>query len=263
MNLSEAAMEMLNDFKKNTGLLLPITKFLLSNLFLLSLLVIVPLKIAFWIFQLGYLSTFGITYETIQRDALQAQQLWVYMFIVLSPILTWIVWLSLSFCVGSLLYPFVVNYFSLKRLVKSLKTNKAPSKNASNSSLNMRYLIVYFKRVEKKGVLSFGIAKTSYFITGIFILFLISLTEGSKYLYEQATEIAQKKILAFKQNGICDDGSGEIGCFTLKTKTSIHKGFLVATSKESIYLLNDKMELNIVPISNVIVLSRENVKIKK
>ena len=105
MTLSEAAMEMLNDFKKNTGLLLPITKFLLSNLFLLSLLVIVPLKIAFWIFQLGYLSTFGITYETIQRDAIQAQQLWVDMFIVLSPMLTWVMGLSLTLCIGAFLYP--------------------------------------------------------------------------------------------------------------------------------------------------------------
>lgn len=262
MNLSEAAMEMLNDFKKNTGLLLPITKFLLSNLFLLSLLVIVPLKIAFWIFQLGYLSTFGITYETIQRDVIQAQQLWIDMFIVLSPMLTWVMGLSLTLCVGALLYPPVINYFGLKRLVKSLKTKKAPLKKAPKKPLNKRFMVVYFNRVEKKGGLSFGLAKTSYIFTTIFLVIVVLFTGCSLYVYEQATDIARKKITEFKQKGTCDDGSGQFGCYSLATKTKEYKGFLVATSDESIYLLSSSMELNIVPKVNVVVLSRSNVRIK-
>ncbi|MBB1276207.1 hypothetical protein [Pseudoalteromonas sp. SR43-3] len=261
MDLSEAVTEMLNDFKKNTGVLLPITKFLLSNLFLLSLLVVVPLKIAFWIFQLGYLSTFGITYETIQRNAIQAQQLWVDMFTVLSPVLIWIMGLSLSLCIFALFYPPIINYFRLKRLIKRLKINNISPIMQSNISLKKRFWKVYFNRVEKQGKIFFGFAKTSYALTLIFIILLIFLTRGSLYMYEHATDIAEQKITEFKKNGTCDDGSGQLGCFSLKTKTIEYRGFLVATSNESVYFLSEEMELLIVAKPNILVLSRDNVQV--
>lgn len=260
MNLSDAATEMLNDFKKNTGILLPITKFLLSNLFLLSLLVVVPLKIAFWIFQLGYLSTFGITYETIQRNAIQAQQLWVDMFTALSPALIWLMGLTLSLCIFAIFYPLMVNYFALKKLLKRLKVNNLPPKKPAQS-LKIRFWRAYFNRVEQRGRLSFGVAKTSYFFTVIFLLILVLFTYGSMYLYNHASDTAKEKISAFKEKGICIDGSGQLGCYSLKTKTKIYKGFLVATSNESIYLLSSTMELHVVPKRNVFVLSRSRVQI--
>ena len=259
MDLSEAVTEMLNDFKKNTGVLLPITKFLLSNLFLLSVLVVVPLKIAFWIFQLGYLSTFGITYETIQRNAIQAQQLWVDMFTVLSPVLLWLMGLALSLCIFAIVYPFMINYFALNKLLKRQKINNAPSEK-SPLSLKRRFWRVYFNRVEQRGRLSFGIAKTSYAFTVIFLLILALFTYGSIYLYNHASDTAKEKISAFKEKGICIDGSGQLGCYSLKTKTKVYKGFLVATSNESIYLLSSTMELHVVPKGNVFVLSRSRVQ---
>ena len=70
------------------------------------------------------------------------------------------------------------------------------------------------------------------------------------------------KITEFKQKGRCDDGSGQLGCYSLATKTKVYKGFLVATSEESIYLLSTSMELHIVPKANVIVLSRTNIQNK-
>lgn len=260
MNLSEAATEMLNDFKKNTGVLLPITKFLLSNLFLLSLLVVVPLKIAFWIFQLGYLSTFGITYEIIQRNAIQAQQLWVDMFTVLSPTLIWLMRLTLSLCIFAIIHPLIINYFTLKRLIKRLKINNIPSEKPPLSH-KRRFWKAYLNRVERRGKLSFGIAKTSYFFTFIFLLILALFTYGSIYLYDQASDIAKEKITAFKEKGVCIDGSGQLGCYSLKTKTEVHKGFLIATSNESVYLLSLSMELKVVPKANILVLSRNNLRI--
>ncbi|MDC9522855.1 hypothetical protein PSH55_17250 [Pseudoalteromonas sp. Angola-31] len=263
MNLSEAATEMLNDFKKNTGILLPITKFLLSNLFLLSLLVVVPLKIAFWIFQLGYLSAFGITYETIQRNAIQAQQLWVDMFTVLSTVLIWIMGFSLSLCIFALLYPLVINYLRLKQLIKRLKMNDKAPVIQSNTSLNKRFWRVYFNRVEKQGKIFFGFAKTSYALTLIFIALLFFLSKGAQYVYEHATVLAEQKIIKFKQSGTCADGSGQLGCYTLKTSTIEYKGFLVATSNESVYLLSKNMELLIIAKQNVLVLSRDNIQINE
>lgn len=261
MNLSEAATEMLNDFKKNTGVLLPITKFLLSNLFLLSLLVVVPLQIAFWIFQLGYLSTFGITYETIQRNAIQAQQLWVDMFTVLSPALIWLMGLTLSLCIFAVIHPLIINYFTLRRLIKRLKINNKRLSNLPNITIKKRFGQVYIKRVEKRGGLFFGFARMSYVLTVIIIIVLLSFSLGSLHVYESATDIAKKKIAAFKQKGICDDGSGQLGCYSLKTKTEVHKGFLIATSNESVYLLSLSMELKVVPKANILVLSRNNVRI--
>ena len=261
MNLSGAVMEMLSDFKKNTGVLLPITKFLLSNLFLLSLLVVVPLKIAFWIFQLGYLSTFGITYETIQRNAIQAQQLWVDMFVVLSPILIWVMGFTLLLCILAFAYPSIIHYLRLKRLLKRLKINNKRSSNSLNISIKKRFWHIYFKRVEKRGVLFFGFARMSYVFTVILVIVLLSFAQGSLHVYESATDIAKNKIAAFKQTGICDDGSGQIGCYSLKTKTGVYKGFLIATSSDSVYLLSLSMELQIVPKANILVLSRNNVRI--
>lgn len=260
MNLSEAATEMLNDFKKNTGVLLPITKFLLSNLFLLSLLVVVPLKIAFWIFQLGYLTTFGITYETIQRNAIQAQQLWVDMFTVLSPALLCLMGLTLSLCILAIFHPLIISYFTLKRLFKRLKINNIPSEKPLLSP-KRRFWKAYFNRVERRGKLSFGIAKTSYFFTFIFLLILALFTYGSIYLYNHASDIAKERITAFKEKEVCIDGSGQLGCYSLKTKTGVHKGFLIATSNESVYLLSLSMKLKVVPKANILVLSRNNVRI--
>ena len=80
MDLTKVTTEALDDFKKNTGILLPITKFILSNTLLLSLLIAVPFNIMFWVYQIGYLSTFGINYELILRGSFEAQGLWGEMF---------------------------------------------------------------------------------------------------------------------------------------------------------------------------------------
>lgn len=279
MSISNIAVEILNDFKKNTGILLPITKFILSNTLLLGLLLVVPFKILFWVYQIGYLSTFGINYDLILRSSFEAQGLWGEMFSSFLVPVSNIVWFFLIiFSLASVLGVFYSNYLLRKRQkrlyrgdwpslckylrVGNLKTfkpikkvfSKLPMTEIKRNKL-LRRIVLIGEIGKSKGKKIFFFAATSYYMSVIFLAGVLIFLMAIMFIHDKGKERAELRLNDFLDHDICNDGWGQSGCYQIKKDKKTFKGYIVAMNSDSIYLVTNK-ELLILPRDKNVIISR-------
>jgi len=280
VSLSNVAVEILNDFKRNTGILLPITKFILSNTVLLGLLLVVPFKILFWVYQIGYLSTFGINYDLILRSSFEAQGLWGEMFSSFLVPVSNVVWFFLIiFSLASVLGVFYSNYLLRKRQkrlykgdwpslykylrvvnlipFKPIKTifSKLPMIKIKRNKL-LRKIVLIGEIGKSKAKRIFFFAATSYYMSVIFLAGVLVFLMAIMFIHDKGKERAELRLNDFLENDICNDGWGQSGCYEIKKDKKTFKGYIVAMNDNSIYLITNK-ELLILPRDKNVIVSRE------
>lgn len=283
MSLSNIAIEILDDFKRNTGILLPITKFVLSNAVLLGLLLVVPFKILFWVYQIGYLSTFGINYDLILRSSFEAQGLWGEMFSSFLMPVSNVVWFFLiTFSLASILGVIYSNHLLRKRqkrlykgkvkksckllivyefiIYKPIKSivHKLPIMKIKRNKLLRRIVLIGMIGKSKTKKIFF-FAATSYYMSVIFLGSVLLFLMFVMFIHDKGEERSKLRLNDFLENNICNDGWGQSGCYTVTRNNETFEGNLVAMNENSIYLMT-KNELLILPKGKDVIISRNFIK---
>lgn len=258
MDLSQTISELNEEFKTNTGILLPITKFILSNTLILSLLLVIPFKIYFWVYQIGYLSTFGINYDLILRDSIEAQGLWGEVFSSFSDIAIYPFWFFFAICILLALSGIFRSAYKFYRRLDLFR--KAKKKEITNKKRKLtkfvKILRVFIRISDRDNRKVFDLAGKSYFLSVIFFLFLVGFILSSIYVYEKGQEQARKKFEMFHKESQCSDGWGQTGCYVIEQADKSYKGYLVTTTDKNIYLVTLDTLL-VIPKSSETVIKRQ------
>ena len=264
MSLSDTTEEILNDFKKNTGILLPITKFIVSNAVLLGVLLVVPFKVLFWIYQIGYLSTFGINYELLIRDSVSAQGLWGELFTSFVDAFGQLILLFLIGFFILFIYGSIKSYYLLHNKVKLFRlkpkiTHPECKVIVKRKSPYLRKLKVWCDIGAKKFKSTFLFAYASYFMSALFLIVFILFCIFASYIHDRGKERSELRLNEFLENNLCSDGWGQSGCYKVTKGSDVFEGNLVAMNENSIYLMT-KNELLILPKGKDVLISRNFIK---
>jgi hypothetical protein len=259
MDLNNTIAEGIDDFKRNTGILLPISKFILSNSLLLGLLFIIPFKIFFWIYQIGYLSTFGINYDLILRSSFEAQGLWGEMISSFSDVVIIPVWGCFVLCLLLGLFGFIRNGVILFKRVSITKNKVQNKKQPVKKSHFSRILKMYSLICRTRGVRVFNMASMSYGLSVVFIVIILCFTSVATFVHKKGQEQSKLRFDNFHNNKQCYDGWGQSGCYSLEKKGEKYEGYLVAMNEKSVYLMTNN-KLMIIPKSDDLVIQRTLIK---
>lgn len=264
MNLSDVAVEILNDFKKNTGILLPVTKFIVSNALLLGVLLVLPFKVLFWIYQIGYLSTFGINYELLTRSSVSAQGLWGELFTSFIDAFGQLISLFLFGFIIIFIYGSIKSYYLLHKKLKLFSFK--PKVTHPEFKVIIKRKNPYFRRFKlwcdigaKRFKNTFLFAYASYFMSALFLIVFILFCVFASYIHGRGEERSEYRLNEFLVSSLCNDGWGQSGCYKVTKGSDVFEGNLIAMNDKSIYFMT-KNELLILPRDKDVIISRSLIK---
>lgn len=255
MDFNQTSNNLMDEFRRNTGVLLPITKFILSNTLILSLLLVVPFKIFFWVYQIGYLSTFGINYDLILRNSIEAQGLWGEVFYSFVEIVVYPFWFFITLC---LLFASLGFYRSTRRYLRKVNIFKSKKETAQKKvqSRFKRKLRIFISICEKGEAKVFNMATSSYLVSVLFFFLLSGLLCSAIFVHDKGSAQSKIRLEEFKTNGTCNDGWGQSGCYGIMKGEKKYYGYLITMTENNIYLMTND-SLVIIPKDDNVIVTRE------